>query len=74
MGNWKAWLHGLIAAAVSSFSNGVALVVVAPDSFNFTKAGLIKLLQVSAVSSIIAIAAYLKQSPLPPEAQPPAAN
>ncbi len=63
--NWKAWLHSLVAAAISSAASGVTLVIVAPDSFNFTSAGLSKLATVCGVNALVAVAGYLKQSPLP---------
>lgn len=61
----KAWLHSLVAAAISAAASGVAVVVVDPNTFNFTAAGLQKLGAVCGVSSLLAVAAFLKQSPLP---------
>ena len=69
MGTWKAWLHGFVAAVISAAASGVTLVIVDPGSFNFTHDGLSHLAAVCGVQALIAAAAYLKQSPLPPEGE-----
>jgi hypothetical protein len=61
----KAWIHGLVAAAISAAASGVSLVIVAPADFNFSSSGLLKLGTVCGVNALIAASAYLKQSPLP---------
>jgi hypothetical protein len=66
MTNFRKWLYGLFSAAIGAAANGVVVSIVAPESFNFDT-GLSKLLSVMAGSAIIAVAMYLKQSPLPPE-------
>lgn len=70
MGDWKIWIHGLVAAIISAAASGVTLVIVDPSAFNFSGSGLQHLGTVCGVQALIAAAAYLKQSPLPPE--PPA--
>lgn len=65
MGSWQTWLHGLAAAFIGAFANGVVLTVVDPVTFNFTGGGGHHLLTVCLVSGIFSAAAYLKQSPLP---------
>lgn len=67
MGNWKTWAHGLGAAVISAAASGITLVIVDPNSFNFTSTGLQHLATVCGVQALIAAAAYLKQSPLPPD-------
>jgi hypothetical protein len=62
--NWKPWLYSLISAAISAAGSGVTLVIVAPDQFNFST-GLGKLGTVCGVNALLAVALYLKQSPLP---------
>lgn len=61
----KTWLHGLASAAIGAVGAAVPLVIVAPDTFNFTHAGWVKLGQVCLTSAVIAAAAYLSKSPLP---------
>lgn len=62
----RAWFHSLLAAAIAGGSSGVSVMIVDPLQFNLsTGAG--KLLQVIAVSAIVGVALFLKQSPLPPE-------
>ena len=70
----EMWAKGLLAAAIAGGANGVitgfAAVGIDPGHFNL-QAGLrptLALAGVSAImSSIIGVAAYLKQSPLPSE-------
>lgn len=62
---WQTWLYSLVSAAISAAASGVTLVIVAPESFNFSGAGLAKLGAVCGVNALIAVASYLKQSPLP---------
>jgi hypothetical protein len=70
----EVWAKGLLAAAIAGAANGVitgfAAVGIDPGHFNL-QAGLRATLAIAAVSammsSIIGVAAYLKQSPLPSE-------
>lgn len=64
--NWEHWFHGLSAAFIGGASAGVSVVVVDPAKFNIHE-GWKNLLEVCLVNGIIATAAYLKSSPLPPE-------
>jgi hypothetical protein len=59
-------MHSLIAAIVAGGANGITVMIVSPTEFNL-HAGIGKLGQVIFVSSLIGLAAFLKQSPLPPE-------
>jgi hypothetical protein len=70
--NFQLWWRGLAAAAIAGGANGVitgfAAVGIDPTHFNL-QAGLRATLAIAGVSalmsSIIGVAAYLKQSPLP---------
>jgi hypothetical protein len=74
MSNLEIWLKGIGAAGIAGGANGVitgfAAVGIDPEHINL-QAGLRSTLAIAAVSalmsSIIGIAAYLKQSPLPKE-------
>jgi len=68
---WQTWLYSLVSAAIGAAASGVTLVVVAPESFNFSGPGMTKLGTVCGVNALIAIGTYLKQSPLPPPDNPP---
>jgi hypothetical protein len=71
--NWEAWLKGVVAAAIAGSANGIitgfAAVGIDPSHFNL-QSGLHATLSIAmisaAMSGIIGVAAYLKQSPLPP--------
>ena len=68
------WLYGLLATGISAGASGVTASVVAPESFNFTHAGLVKLGTLCAVNALVAVAFYLKQSPLPGSLVDPASG
>jgi hypothetical protein len=71
---WEIWLKGIVAAGIAGGANGVitgfAAVSIDPGHFNL-QSGLHSTLAIAGVSalmsSIIGMAAYLKQSPLPGE-------
>jgi len=69
----RLWLRGLIAAAVSGAAGGVltgfASIGISPEHFNLQDPRLLIKLGIAAalVNSFVGLAAYLKQSPLPPE-------
>lgn len=68
MGGWKVWLKGLVAAAVSSASNTIAVLIADPHHFNPSEVGGVrKLGTVVAISAVVGAALYLKQSPVPPD-------
>lgn len=62
--NWQSWLKGLLSAAIGAAANSITVVIVDPTNFNLTT-GLGKLGTVAIVSAIVAMAMYLKSSPLP---------
>ena len=59
------WLYGLASAAIGAAAGGITASVVAPESFNFSHAGLEKLGALCGVNALLAVAMYLKASPLP---------
>lgn len=65
--NWKAWLHSLLAAAISSAAGSITASIVDPAKFNFTASGLAHLGEFALVNAGLAVALILKQSPLPPD-------
>jgi hypothetical protein len=72
MNRWELWLKGIFAAAIAGGANGIitgfAAVGIDPAHFNL-QAGFRNTMSIAAVSAamsgIIGVAAYLKQSPLP---------
>ncbi len=66
MMDFRHWLKGLASAAIGAAANSVTVIIVAPETFNINE-GLPKLGAVAAVSALVAVANYLKQSPLPGE-------
>jgi|HubBroStandDraft_3_1064219.scaffolds.fasta_scaffold410417_2 hypothetical protein len=77
MNRWELWLKGMLAAGIAGAANGVmtgfAAVGIDPSHFNL-QSGFHNTMAIAGVSagmsSIIAVAAYLKQSPLPGESDP----
>jgi hypothetical protein len=74
MKRWELWARGMGAAAIAGAANGAitgfAAVGIDPSHFNL-QSGFHNTLAIASVSaamsSVIGVAAYLKQSPLPPE-------
>lgn len=67
--NWDnvaKWFYGLVSAFIGAASSAVTASIVAPESFNLSHAGLLKIGELCVVSGGVAVAMYLKQSPLPP--------
>src|SRR5580658_435612 len=72
MNRWELWLKGIFAAAIAGSANGIitgfAAVGIDPSHFNL-QAGFRNTMSLATVSAamsgIIGVAAYLKQSPLP---------
>ena len=70
----KVWLKGAIAAliggAAGSVSTALANVAVSPEAFNMGS-GLLLTLKTAAVSAaisgVLSLSMYLKQSPVPPD-------
>ena len=74
MKNWQIWMKGIVAAAVSGGANGIvtgfAAIGIDPSHFNLD-AGLHHTLAIggvsAAISAVLGVALYLRQSPLPAE-------
>lgn len=66
------WLRGLYAAVVSGFaggiSTGLATIGISPEHFNMQDPTLLFKVSLAsaAISAVLGVSAYLKQSPLPP--------
>ena len=66
MNSLKAWLHGLLAAAIGAAASTASATLSMPGTFNlYSKLGLINLGKLSLPSAAVAAFLYLKQSPLP---------
>lgn len=66
MTSWKVWLHGLAAALISAFFSAVAGTLALPTVFAFdTRNGWANLIKIATPSAILAVALYLKNSPIP---------
>lgn len=71
--SFKAWIHSLAAAAISSAATALSAIYVDPAKFNFSLAGIKDIGEVAAGAAFIAIAGLLRQSPLPGTTAPVAA-
>jgi hypothetical protein len=74
--DWSHWGLGLIAAVVTGAAGAVltalASIGITPDAYNFGSGlhNILKLMGAAAlINGIIGMAAYLKQSPVPPPEQ-----
>ena len=69
----ETWIRGLFAAVISGGAGGIitglASLGIAPEQFNFQDPHLLLKIGAAAAASnaVVGLAAYLKQSPLPPE-------
>jgi len=63
---WNKWVKGLISAAIGGAANTIVAAGIAPETFNLGE-GLPKLLAMAGAGALLAVANYLKQSPLPKE-------
>jgi Na+/H+ antiporter NhaB len=61
---WGMWLKGLISAAIGAAANSITVMIVDPINFNLSQ-NASKVGWVALVSAIVAVAMYLKSSPLP---------
>lgn len=60
----RAWLYGLISAAIGGAANSITVVIIDPQQFNLSE-GIYKLGSVALVGAILAAAMYVKSSPFP---------
>lgn len=61
----KIWLHGLLAAAISAFASAASGAIALPTVFTFDKSGFINMAKLATIPALLAVFAYLKQSPVP---------
>ena len=66
MGDLTVWIKGLVSAGIGGGANVVTTMVVAPEEFNLDT-GLPKVAAAAGIGALIAVANFLKQSPLPGE-------
>lgn len=59
------WIKGLASAAVGAAAGSIVAVIADPTTFNATPEGIKKVITVAVISAIVAVAGYLKQSPIP---------
>jgi hypothetical protein len=64
--NVKTWLLGLVAAAVSAFATAASGFIALPTVFTLDRNGFMNMGKMAAVPALLAVFAYLKQSPVPP--------
>lgn len=65
MNNIKVWLHGLAAAAISAFASAASGAIALPNVFTFDRNGFINMAKLATVPALLAVFAYLKNSPIP---------
>jgi hypothetical protein len=77
MKTWQIWVRGIAAAGISGAANGIvtgfAAIGIDPSHFNLQE-GFHHTLEIggvaAAISAVLGVALYLRQSPLPPELDP----
>ncbi len=62
---WKAWLSGLLAAAIAGVADGVILHFAVPNVFTLTREGFTLLGQVLVVSTLVKAAFWAKSHAAP---------
>jgi hypothetical protein len=65
MNSLKVWIHGLAAAAVSAFASAASGAIALPTVFTFDRAGFLNMVKLATVPALLAVFAYLKNSPVP---------
>jgi hypothetical protein len=58
------WIYGLCSTGISAAANSITVCIIDPTTFNF-QTGIHNVISVAGVAALIAIANFLKQSPLP---------
>lgn len=66
--NFRTWIHGLGAAAIGAAATAGSAALAVPSAFNGTRTGIENFLKLLGVPALVAVFAYLKQSPLPADA------
>ena len=65
MNSFRVWAHGLFAAGISAFASAASGVIALPTVFTFDKNGFINMAKLATIPAMLAVFAYLKQSPVP---------
>jgi hypothetical protein len=60
----KIWLHGLAGAFVGGAAAALSGAISMPNTFNFSRAGMLNMARIGAGSGLASAFLYLKQSPL----------
>lgn len=61
----KAWLHGILAAFISTFATSLSGALALPTVFNMSHDGICNMVKMAGLPAILSVLAILKQSPLP---------
>lgn len=61
----KTWFLGLLAAAISAFATAASGFIALPTVFTLDRTGFINMGKLATVPALLAVFAYLKQSPVP---------
>ena len=60
----KVWLHGLAGAFIGGAAAALSGAISMPNTFNFTKAGMLNMVRIGVGAGFASAFLYLKQSPL----------
>ena len=63
--NMRIWIHGLLAAFISSFASAASGAIMLPTVFTFDRNGFINMAKLATVPALLAVFGYLKASPVP---------
>ena len=61
----KIWLKGMLVGMISAAASTLSGIVVLPEFFNFSRAGVMNTIKLVTVPVIVSVCLYLKKSPLP---------
>jgi hypothetical protein len=70
MSEFRMWMQGLAAAAISAFASAASGAIALPTVFTFDRVGFANMVKLATVPAMLAVFAYLKQSPLPAVEKP----
>lgn len=62
--NIEVWVRGIFGGAIGGAASSICMTVVDPSTFNFHE-GWPKLWHLLCISSLVSVAMFLRQSPLP---------
>ena len=61
----KAWINGVVSAAISGAATGASVVAIDPDHFNPLTGGLSKLGVMALTGALVGTINHIRQSPFP---------